>query len=79
VVVADGPRSLFRRELTSAQQEKATNHDNCDDELRFAGYSVRRGTVPESDLPGDVMECLRKQYPHFSNFLYFMWGPDASG
>ena len=66
LVGADGPRSIFRA-LVSA----STAHDD----LRFAGYVAWRGTVQESTLPSDVITSIRRDFPLFSNCLYFLLNP----
>ena len=68
VVAADGPRSRFRSHFYETPSD-------ADDDLRFAGYTAWRGTIPEKDLPPSVVQQLRSEYPHFSNCLYFIWGP----
>ncbi|CAB9529453.1 Inherit from strNOG: FAD binding domain [Seminavis robusta] len=80
VIVADGPRSRFRKQVVDP--ESCRDDDDDDDEedqkendMRFAGYTAWRGTVPEKDLPASVQTALRTEYPDFGNCMYFIWGP----
>lgn len=78
VVVADGPRSKFREQIVADHSHSNTNNDakvQKEDDLRFAGYTAWRGTVPEVDLSDDIRSRLRKVYPLLSNCLYCLWGP----
>lgn len=59
VIAADGPRSVVRRQL-------------CPEEapMRWAGYGAWRGTVLEEDLPLDVRDAFRADFPKLGNCMY---------